>query len=110
MPFPNNIASRRKYLRGSGTERIGGHKYHNPPSGVREPSQADGLITARLKEALALIDVRLLSGLGSVTIAVKLFKMLGFRRTNHQETIRSVPAASSGACRAMIPIDAGRGV
>jgi DNA repair protein RadC len=32
---------------------------HNHPSGVQEPSQADELITARVKEALALIDVRL---------------------------------------------------
>lgn len=33
---------------------------HNHPSGVLEPSQADELITQRLKEALALIDVRVL--------------------------------------------------
>ena len=33
---------------------------HNHPSGVAEPSQADRLITQRLKEALALIDVRVL--------------------------------------------------
>lgn len=33
---------------------------HNHPSGVSEPSQADRLLTARLKEALALIDVRIL--------------------------------------------------
>jgi DNA repair protein RadC len=33
---------------------------HNHPSGVAEPSRADELITLRLKEALALIDVRLL--------------------------------------------------
>jgi DNA repair protein RadC len=33
---------------------------HNHPSGVLEPSQADELITRRLKEALALIDVRVL--------------------------------------------------
>jgi len=37
--------------------------YHNHPSGVKEPSQADELITARVKEALALIDVRLLDHL-----------------------------------------------
>jgi DNA repair protein RadC len=34
--------------------------YHNHPSGVQEPSHADELITARVKEALALIDVRLI--------------------------------------------------
>jgi DNA repair protein RadC len=33
---------------------------HNHPSGVLEPSQADELITRRLKEALGLIDVRVL--------------------------------------------------
>jgi DNA repair protein RadC len=36
---------------------------HNHPSGVAEPSQADELITRRLKEALALIDVRVLDHL-----------------------------------------------
>lgn len=33
---------------------------HNHPSGVAEPSMADENITKRLKEALALIDVRVL--------------------------------------------------
>ncbi len=33
---------------------------HNHPSGVAEPSQADQLITQRVKEALALVDIRLL--------------------------------------------------
>jgi len=33
---------------------------HNHPSGIAEPSQADQRITLRLREALALIDVRLL--------------------------------------------------
>jgi DNA repair protein RadC len=36
---------------------------HNHPSGVAEPSQADLRITQRLKEALALIDVRVLDHL-----------------------------------------------
>jgi DNA repair protein RadC len=36
---------------------------HNHPSGVLEPSQADELITRRLKEALALLDVRVLDHL-----------------------------------------------
>jgi DNA repair protein RadC len=34
--------------------------FHNHPSGVSEPSQADELITRRLKEALALVDIRVL--------------------------------------------------
>jgi DNA repair protein RadC len=33
---------------------------HNHPSGVLEPSQPDEFITTRLKEALALVDVRVL--------------------------------------------------
>jgi len=33
---------------------------HNHPSGVLEPSQADEFITRRLREALALVDVRVL--------------------------------------------------
>jgi DNA repair protein RadC len=36
---------------------------HNHPSGVAEPSQADELITRRLKDALALIDIRVLDHL-----------------------------------------------
>lgn len=36
---------------------------HNHPSGISEPSQADELITRRLKEALALVDIRLLDHL-----------------------------------------------
>ena len=33
---------------------------HNHPSGVAEPSQADEIITQRLKQALAVVDIRLL--------------------------------------------------
>jgi len=36
---------------------------HNHPSGVAEPSRADELLTQRLKEALALVDVRVLDHL-----------------------------------------------
>jgi len=36
---------------------------HNHPSGVAEPSQADELITRRLTEALALVDIRVLDHL-----------------------------------------------
>ncbi len=36
---------------------------HNHPSGVAEPSRADELLTTRLKEALTLVDVRLLDHL-----------------------------------------------
>lgn len=34
--------------------------FHNHPSGVAEPSRADEMLTRRLKEALALVDVRIL--------------------------------------------------
>src|ERR1700728_4871717 len=33
---------------------------HNHPSGVAEPSQADELVTRRLREALQLVDIRVL--------------------------------------------------
>jgi DNA repair protein RadC len=33
---------------------------HPHPSGVAEPSQADEFITTRLKEALGLVDIRVL--------------------------------------------------
>jgi DNA repair protein RadC len=36
---------------------------HNHPSGVAEPSQADEMITRRLKEALGLMDIRVLDHL-----------------------------------------------
>lgn len=48
--------------------------FHNHPSGVAEPSQADERITQRLKAALELIDVRVLDHVvvasgGSVSMA-----------------------------------------
>lgn len=36
---------------------------HNHPSGVAEPSQADEIITIRLRDALALVDIRVLDHL-----------------------------------------------
>jgi DNA repair protein RadC len=36
---------------------------HNHPSGFAEPSQADELLTRRLKEALALVDIRVIDHL-----------------------------------------------
>jgi len=48
--------------------------FHNHPSGVAEPSAADSRITRRLKDALALVDVRVLDHLvvgheGTVSMA-----------------------------------------
>lgn len=45
---------------------------HNHPSGVAEPSLADELITTRLKEALALVDVRLIDHVivGETTVSL----------------------------------------
>jgi DNA repair protein RadC len=37
--------------------------FHNHPAGVADPSQADEMITKRLKEALALVDIRVLDHL-----------------------------------------------
>jgi DNA repair protein RadC len=45
---------------------------HNHPSGVAEPSRADELLTASLKQSLALVDVRVLDHLivaGNVTVS-----------------------------------------
>ncbi len=36
---------------------------HNHPSGIAEPSQADEMITRRLRDALSLVDIRLLDHL-----------------------------------------------
>jgi DNA repair protein RadC len=36
---------------------------HNHPSGIAEPSQADELITRRLRDALAMVDIRVLDHL-----------------------------------------------
>jgi DNA repair protein RadC len=36
---------------------------HNHPSGVAEPSPADEVITRRLKDALQLVDIRVLDHL-----------------------------------------------
>lgn len=37
--------------------------FHNHPSGIAEPSRADELITRRLKDALALVEIRVLDHL-----------------------------------------------
>lgn len=45
---------------------------HNHPSGVAEPSQADELITIRIRDALALVDIRVLDHLvvgGNVVVS-----------------------------------------
>ena len=55
--------------RGGGVNQAGARKAtavtpaHNPPSGVAEPSQADEIITTRLRDALALVDIRVLDHL-----------------------------------------------
>ena len=46
-----------------GTERGQAHKVHNHPSGVAEPSTADELITQRLRDALQLVDIRVIDHL-----------------------------------------------
>jgi DNA repair protein RadC len=65
---------------------------HPHQSGVAEPSQADEFITARLKEALGLVDVRVLDhflgGFCSVTTVIKIHQSLGFRRINREQRIQ----------------------
>ncbi|MGH8219351.1 MAG: JAB domain-containing protein [Steroidobacteraceae bacterium] len=51
--------------------------YHNHPSGVKEPSRADELITARLRESLAAIDVRLIDHLVIAASSVLSFAQQG---------------------------------
>ena len=51
---------------------------HNHPTGTTDPSAADRAVTARLKQALALVDIRLLdhvivSGWASLSLAMKGF-------------------------------------
>lgn len=46
---------------------------HNHPSGVAEPSRADELLTHRLKDALALVDIRVLDHIvvsGETTVSL----------------------------------------
>jgi len=57
------------------TEQCEEHKAHPYPSGVAEPSRADELITTRLRDALSLVDVRVLdhivAGGDTVSLAEK---------------------------------------
>ena len=56
--YPREVARRALELGASGVILA-----HNHPSGVAEPSRADELLTGALKNALALIDVRVLDHL-----------------------------------------------
>jgi DNA repair protein RadC len=73
---------------------------HPHPSEVAEPSQADELITQRLKDALSLIDVRVLDhtlgGFCSVTTAVKIHLSLVFRGINREQRIQSTDGDTFG--------------
>jgi DNA repair protein RadC len=64
---------------------------HPHPSGATEPSLADELITRRLREALALVDIRLLDhflgGFSCVTTAIKIPDFLRCCRPNRVEGI-----------------------
>jgi DNA repair protein RadC len=53
--YPREVVKRALALRASAVIFA-----HNHPSGVSEPSSADRLLTERLKQALALVDVRVL--------------------------------------------------
>jgi DNA repair protein RadC len=58
-----SVHPRQIVLRALGHNAAGVILAHNHPSGVAEPSQADRQITLRTKEALALVDVRVLDHL-----------------------------------------------
>jgi DNA repair protein RadC len=65
---------------------------HCHPSQICEPSQADEMITRRLRDMLSLLDVRLvdhvLGGFCSVTTAVKIHQSPGFRGINREHSIQ----------------------
>ena len=49
-----------KHLPDTGTKQFVAHNAHNHPSGVAEPSQADRWLTEQLRQALALVDVKVM--------------------------------------------------
>ena len=66
--------------------------YHNHPSGVKDQSHADELITKKLAQSLAAVEVKLLDhflgGFCSVTTAVKIHQSLGLRGINREQRIQ----------------------
>jgi DNA repair protein RadC len=64
-------------------DRVGRHKTplfifaHNHPSGVAEPSRADEALTQSLRQALALVDVRVLDHFIVTTSSVSSFAERG---------------------------------
>ena len=59
-PRPANCYTKSMHPIATATKRLVAHNAHNHPSGVAEPSRADELLTQNLKQALALVDVRVL--------------------------------------------------
>ena len=83
---------------------------HNHPSGVAEPSQADELITQRLREALGLIDVRVLDHLivaGSTVTSMaergvddpRLLEGIALIARNATQSLLRCGPASTSVCR-----------
>jgi DNA repair protein RadC len=63
-PVPGKSRWRSTLQAVGATEQSRAHKAHNQlSSGIAEPSHADELITGRLREALALVDIRVLDHL-----------------------------------------------
>jgi DNA repair protein RadC len=67
--YPREVVKRALYHNAAGVILA-----HNHPSGVAEPSQSDRLLTDTLKQALALVDVRVLdhfivAGTGGLSFA-----------------------------------------
>ena len=77
---------------------------HNHPSGVAQPSQADELLTRNLKEALALVDVKVLdhfivAGNQAISFAergVVIVKFAPFARTSG---VSQCPASARSPAR-----------
>lgn len=66
-----NVYPREVIKSGLRRNAAAGLAFHNHPSGVSEPSQADRSLTRRLREAMALVDIRLIDhvviGHGEIT-------------------------------------------
>ena len=61
---------------------------HNHPSGLAEPSRADELLTSELKQALALVDIRVLDHFIVADTTVMSFAERGLMRSQQKYPLR----------------------
>ena len=76
---------------------------HNHPSGVAEPSRADELLTQSLKQALALVDVRVLDHFVVAGTSTVSFAERGLALRNRSRT----PGNTRGLLPSCSPVPAG---